>query len=781
MTTHAKPGMRSVTAAEAYKLAIEHFKARDYRSALALTESLIAILPGDVRMLGLAAACARELRLHEKAASYLRTLATAQPDAAAVRCDLGMVLKALGRHAEAEAMLAEAIRLDPHLVAAHVNQGNLMKLLGRPGEAESAYRHAIELRPGHVDALFNLGILMEEQRRGGEAEALYRQVLAQDSKRAEVHHSLGRLYAQQSHDTEAEAAYREAIRLVPNFADAHYHLALVLIKAHRYQEALAALRRALDANPRHAHALNCFGNIMAATGRPDKADMAYKRAIEIQPDSADVNCNLHCNLGNMLMLERRFEEAEAHFRRAFAFDSNRGYALGQAVMCARQRYSWDRFDADGQAIINALDAGITGIPPLIVQLLPETDPDRSRQAGLLCAQGKLAGLLERLPIVESTLHPHHERLRIGYLSSDFHDHATMHLLGGVLEAHDRRRFEVHGYSCGPDVQDQARNRACAVLEHFIELRGMSHADAVARIAADEIDILVDLKGYTQDARLEIVAARPAPVLVSWLGYPGSMGHPRLADYIIGDSIVTPLAEAHFFSETLALMPHCYQPNDRTRTIDAGPSRADEGLPVDAVVFCSFNQAYKLGPGMFDVWCQLLRDVPRSVLWLLDPGENGANNLRKEAAVRGISAERIVFAPKKPQGAHLARLTLADIALDTYPCTSHTTGSDALWAGVPLVTMRGNIFASRVAASLLHSIGLPELITDCQDAYLDLARQLALNKARRSALRKKLSAKRLKTPLFDTAGFARDLETLYARIWSDHGKGVRMPICNCGDA
>lgn len=776
MTSRTKPGVRSVTAADALKLAIDRFMARDYRYALALTEPLVAILPGDNRILSLAAACARELQLHEKAEQYLRMLAAAQPEAAEVRSDLGMVLKTLGRHAEAEAMLAEAIKLDPQLVAAHVNLGNLMKLMGRADDAEHAYRQALALQPDHVDALFNLGLLMEAHGQHEASETLYRQLLAQVPQRADVHDSLGRLLAKQGRDAEAEPAYREATRLEPGFADAHYHLALSLIKSFRYREALEALRHALDAQPRHVYALNCFGNIMAATGRPDKADMAYRRALEIQPDSADVNGNLHCNLGNLLMLERKFEEAEAHFRRALVFDKRNGYALGQSVMCARQRYSWTTCVADGKAIIQALDAGIRGIPPLIVQALPETDREHSRLAGLLCAQSKLPALLDRPPLVDDAHHRHHERLRIGYLSSDFHDHATMHLLGGVLEAHDRSRFEIYGYSYGPDTQDPQRTRASAAIEHFVELRGMNHEAAAARIAADEIDILVDLKGYTQDARPEISALRPAPVLVSWLGYPGSLGHPRLADYIIGDPIVTPPEEAGHYSETLALMPHCYQPNDRSRRIDAAPTRAEEGLPTDAVVFCSFNQAYKLGPEMFDVWCQLLREVPGSVLWLLDPGENGANTLRKEAEVRGVSAERIVFAPKKPPGAHLARLGLADLALDTYPITSHTTGSDALWAGVPLVTMRGTTFASRVAASLLHSIGLPELVTDCRDAYLDLARRLALDKTRRSALRKKLATRRLKSPLFDTAGFTRDLETLYSRIWADHEKGVQVPIC-----
>jgi predicted O-linked N-acetylglucosamine transferase (SPINDLY family) len=381
-------------------------------------------------------------------------------------------------------------------------------------------------------------------------------------------------------------------------------------------------------------------------------------------------------------------------------------------------------------------------------------------------------LLRTQPLAGARRRP--ERLRIGYLSADFHDHATMHLLRGVLASHDRSRFCITAYSYGR-VSDDATVFARQHCDTFRDIAQLSDADAAALIARDEIDILVDLKGFTREARLGITACRPAPILVSWLGYPGTLGHPRLADWIIGDPVTTPLEHAANYSEALASMPHCYQPNDRGRAIGRVPTRQEVGLPESAFVFCSFNQAYKFGPATLDVWCRLLRDVPGSVLWLLPSSERMAANIRREMAVRGVEGERLVLAPSLPMAEHLARLTLADLALDTFPVNSHTTASDALWAGVPLVTRMGETFASRVAASLLHAIGLPELVTTDWETYFSVARALASDRARLAALRQALSRNRATHPLFDTARFTRDLERLFTRMWQCHETGLREHI------
>jgi predicted O-linked N-acetylglucosamine transferase (SPINDLY family) len=397
---------------------------------------------------------------------------------------------------------------------------------------------------------------------------------------------------------------------------------------------------------------------------------------------------------------------------------------------------------------------------------------------MLTAKQSLKSYLELPPLVDPALHRTHERLRIGYLSAEFHEHAVMHLLTGVLEMHDKDQFEIHAYSIGPHTVDAYRQRIEQACEFFHDLRPISRIDAARQIADHEIDILVDLSGHTGEARPAITAQRPAPVIVNWLGYPGTLGLPRLADYIIGDAVLTPLEHASHYSETLAWMPHCYQPNDPKLRIGAKPTRQEVGLPAKGMVFCSFNQAYKLTPAMFTLWCRLLDSVPGSVLWLQHPGGDSAiDNLLREASDRGITPGRLVFGPKLPMPEHLARLQLADLALDTFPYGSGATGSTVLRAGVPMVTLMGESYVSRMAASQLHAVGLPELVTTCPEDYLNLARDLALDPVKLAMIREKLAGNLVTAPLFDTEGFTLDLESLYRRIWLDHERGVRIPITN----
>ncbi|WP_425487340.1 UDP-N-acetylglucosamine-peptide N-acetylglucosaminyltransferase [Methylocystis heyeri] len=369
------------------------------------------------------------------------------------------------------------------------------------------------------------------------------------------------------------------------------------------------------------------------------------------------------------------------------------------------------------------------------------------------------------------------KIRLGYLSNDFHDHATALLLVETLEAHDRSRFEVHAYSYGKDDGREMRRRLACAFDHFHDISSNSDNEAARRINDDGIHILIDLKGFTQNTRTSILALRPAPVQVNYLGYPGTLGA-ELCDYIISDSFVTPDSAAEDYAETFALLPHCYQPHGRKVLIDPAPDRASAGLPIEGFVFCCFNQAFKLTPGIFDIWCRLLDAVPASVLWLL--GSSAAEgNLRNEALKRGIAASRLIFAPDLPQSRHLARLQLADLVLDTAPYGAHTTASDALWAGVPLITWPGETFASRVAGSLLSAIGLPELIVDCEDDYFERALALASNPNSLAGLRSKLAFNRLTTPLFDVEAYTAALEKLYLEMWSRRRAGsplttLRLP-------
>jgi predicted O-linked N-acetylglucosamine transferase (SPINDLY family) len=361
-----------------------------------------------------------------------------------------------------------------------------------------------------------------------------------------------------------------------------------------------------------------------------------------------------------------------------------------------------------------------------------------------------------------------EKIKLGYLSNDFHDHATALLLIETLEAHDRSRFEIHAYSYGRDDGKEMRRRLTRAFDQFHDIASRSDAEAARKINDDGMHILIDLKGFTQNTRTSILALRPAPLQVNYLGYPGTLGA-GLCDYIVSDSFVTPDCAAADYAEALALLPHSYQPHGCKAPIGPAPNRASVGLPQEAFVFCCFNQAFKLTPDIFDVWCRLLDALPASVLWLL-ASSTAEGNLRNEALKRGIVGSRLIFAPDLPQSQHLDRLQLADLVLDTAPYGAHTTASDALWAGVPLVTRPGETFASRVAGSLLSAIELPELIVERGEDYFDLAFALASNPGALEKLRRKLASNRMSAPLFDVEAYTAALERLYLEMWRRYRAG-----------
>jgi len=370
--------------------------------------------------------------------------------------------------------------------------------------------------------------------------------------------------------------------------------------------------------------------------------------------------------------------------------------------------------------------------------------------------------LDLKPVVRPNRTGNPQRLRVGYLSNDLHQHATCVLMCEVFEHHDRDRFEVFAYSTGRDDGTAMRRRVIQAVEHFVDLQGQPDHQIAQRIADDDLDLLIDLKGYTAGNRMGVLARRPAPLQAAFLGFPGTTGAPFI-DYIVGDPLVTPLSHGPHFSEHIAQMPLCYQPNDRQRQRPQPMTRTEVGLPEDAVVLCGFNQAYKINPEVLDAWAGVLKDLPEAVLWLLDWHGQAKPHLLEELAARGIGPERVFWAPRWDLGKHISRVRLADLFIDTWPCNAHTTASDALWAGLPVVSLMGQTFASRVAGSLVNAVGLPELIcTDVQQYHRTIV-DLARDPARRQALRDRLDRAREDSPLFDSARFTRDYEALLVRM------------------
>lgn len=421
---------------------------------------------------------------------------------------------------------------------------------------------------------------------------------------------------------------------------------------------------------------------------------------------------------------------------------------------------WTDLDADDRHLRKTLaQGGETRVSPFHLLSVPGMSALDQRACAEQWTRGRRAEAQRERADLGFTYPPAAgARVRLGYLSNDFHEHATAHLLAEVFEAHDRGGFEVRAYSFGPDDGLQMRQRLKGACDSFVDISNIGDRAAAQRIHEDRVDILIDLKGFTTKARTGIVMLRPAPVIVNYLGYPGTLGE-GICDYIITDRFLTPPARADDFSESFAYMPHSYHPHGRRAPIGRCPTRREAGLPDDGFVFCCFNQAYKISPDVFDIWCRLLSCVPDSVLWLLDD-PMAAGNLRAEAIRRGIDPRRLVFGPQLGQEDHLGRLQLADLVLDTAPYNAHTTASDALWAGVPVVTCPGGTFPSRVAGSILTAIGLADLIAPSAEAYFDLAWTLATDPERLAAFKTRLAANRLTSPLFDVAAYTVDLEAVY---------------------
>jgi protein O-GlcNAc transferase len=557
----------------------------------------------------------------------------------------------------------------------------------------------------------------------------------------------------------AVASYQRALEIDPGYLPARYNLGLVLHQMHRLQEAEAQFRLVIEANPRDTEALCHLGTLLSARGDHAEAVRRFDDALQLAP----ADPILWMSLGQTHALAGALDQTLRCFETALRLKPDDPSIRGTLLYEMQRVCDWSRFDEfAGLQRRSVREGGNAEIAPFPFLSIPSTASEQ-----LLCArqfaQHQQRGMAR--PRAVRSDRQAGSRLRIGYLSADFGEHPVGYLIAELFEMHDRDRFEILGYSLGKDDGGPTRARIVRAFDRFIDVSRMSGSEAAVRIREDGVDILVDLMGYTGGARVEIVALRPAPVQVNFLGYPGTMGADFI-DYLVADRFLVPPGEERHYSEQLVLMPASYQSNDRKRPVAQTPPRQELGLPEEAFVFCCFSQAYKVLPEVFGIWMRLLADMPGSVLWLLHTSPLAADNLRREANARGVAPGRLIFAPLQPLDRHLGRLKAADLFLDTFPYNAHTTASDALWVGVPLVTRAGETFASRVAGSLLSAVGLPELITHSAAEYHALALRLARDPRELNAVREKLLRNRGGAPLFDTPAFARNLEAAYLQMWED---------------
>ena len=601
--------------------------------------------------------------------------------------------------------------------------------------------------------------------RGGRLEEARQRLalaVAQAPALAEAHSDLGIVLQLMGRPLEALECFERALALRPSLLGAVVNRPIVELAIGRHEAALASSDSALRVAPDNVDVLNARGVALYGLARPEEAIACFDRALAVDPKSAKT----WQNRGIALAFLRRQEDAARDLDRALALDPTLEFAEGALMRARLQCCDWSDFAGLRARIAAAIRGGQRSCDALTFLALADSAAD-----ALSCAR---IWATRYPPLVAPLWRGErygHERIRVAYLSSDFHEHATAYLMAQVFERHDRARFEVSAVSWDVEAPGAMRRRLKAAFEHFEDVRGMDDVAVARWLREREIDVAVDLKGYTFEARPGILAQRPCPVAVSYLGYPGTMGA-GYVDYLLADETVIPAQDRAHYAEQVVYLPGSYQANDGKRAVGAAtPTRAELGLPESGFVYCSFNNSYKITPEMFEVWMRVMRAVPGSVLWLLEGNPEVPGNLRREAQLRGVAGERLVFAPRAPLAEHLARQRNADLFLDTLPCNAHTTASDALWVGLPVLTCLGHTFAGRVAGSLLRAVGLPELVTQTPAEYGALAQRLASEPALLASLRERLVRNRTSSSLFDGERMCRHLEAAFRTMWERSEAGL----------
>jgi len=663
----------------------------------------------------------------------------APPPQALAYYDKGVVLHEQGQLHEAETAYRKALALHRNFAEAHTNLGNVFKDQGKWQSAINEYRAALKIYPNHPLILNGLGDVLRHVGKTDQAIKTLNQAIHVAPEYPDPYNHLGIALCIQENYIDAVRAYERAIELDPDYLDAHMNLGNALNKLHQYKEALRAYEQALALNPNLALIYVTIAELLLKLRKGEETIPYFQRALALEPDNIVTASNLYGRLQSICdwpPLEELRNKIEDLFS---VLKENRNAEFG---------------------------------PPF--QALSRTD---DLEENFLIARSWSDKLVENLGTQKRTFASQRNKradkhLRVGYLSCDFHHHATAHLLMGVFREHNRESIKIYTYSYGKDDGSEYRKQIIEFSDEFVDILEMSDIEAARKIAADQIDILVDLKGYTKDNRLEICALRPAPIQVTYLGFPGTSGA-GFFDYILTDEIVTPLEHAPYYTEKFAYLPNTYQSTDNQQPISSKVfKRTDFGLPEEGFVFCSFNQPYKIDKVFWDIWMRALAAKENSVLWLFSDNDTVISNLRREAQQRGIDANRMVFANNLPKDEHLARIRLADLALDTRLVNGHTTTTDTLWTGIPIVAMQGRHFASRVSSSLLQAIGLAELVTYSLEDYETLINHLASNPVALNKICEKLRRNRDTLPLFDTEKFTRHLEQVYQIMWKKHIDGEK---------
>jgi len=669
---------------------------------------------------------------------------------------LGVVEASLGNFERAKSFMARSLSIQPRNIQFVENYATILFQIGEYKSALQICQQGLQLNPANISLLYVSAISLFKLKQLQDSLTQFDRLLLLQPDHIAAFNERGSVLAEMKKYDAALASVEKALIFQPQYAEAHLNRGNLYSLQKRYDEAFAAYDKALALKPDLADAWLGRGNVFFDLKRHDEAFAAYDKALALKPDLADA----WLGRGNVFSDLMRHNEAFTAYDKALALKPDLAYAEGARLHAKMLLCNWSNFDAECRHLISSVRGG-TVTAPFAFQSISASLDDRLQCATLFNKDRYPAS---DKPIWQGNRY-NHDRIRIAYLSADFRDHPVSYLLAGVFEQHDRKHFETIAISFGPDNPSEMRTRLKGAFDQFIDVKDRSDFDVARLLLTLEVDIAVDLMGYTANCRTAIFAHRPAPIQVNYLGHAGTMGASYM-DYLIADPTLVPAPQQKYYAEKIAYLPNSYLPNDSRRLIsDRLFDRAEFELPHAGFVFCCFNNSYKLNPESFGCWIEILKKVEGSVLWLSDNNSIATSNLKTEASIRGVNPERLVFAKRMELIAdHLARHRLADLFLDTLPFNAHTTASDALWAELPVLTRIGETFESMAGASLLTAIGLPELITSTPQTYEDLAIELATNPGKLAAIKRTLANNRLTMPLFDTPLFTRHIEAAYTAMY-----------------
>ncbi len=745
---------------------INLYNQKKFYKVVDLAKKLIEQYPHSVSLWNLLGASYQNLRNVNESIYSFKKVIELNPKYADGHNNLGVVLQEKGSLDESIKHFIKALSLKPNYAQAYNNAGIVYKKQGKSNLAAKYIKKAISINPNYVEAYNNLATIIQDQGDVNRSIQYFNKALFLNPSYSEAHYNLGLAFSELNKLNSAVDSYRKALSLRPNYPEAYNSLATIISQQGKPDEAIQLFNQAILLKPNYAEAYFNIGIVLKKQNRLNEALESYKKAINLKPNYVES----FYNMATIFQEQGKLNESINYYDKAIQIRPDYFKAQAQKLYYNAQICDWKTIQKD-KHIIPTLGTHTNHIPPFTM-LSFEDEPRNHYLRSKLYAKKNY--LQKQIPFEITHKVSKRQRLRIGYFSADFQNHATMYLASKLFENYDKKKFEVYVYSFGKSSeQDDVRVKLKNSVDYFKDVIDLSDMDIAVLARQDQIDIAVDLKGYTKESRTGIFAYRAAPIQINFLGYPGTMGA-NFFDYIIADLTIIPETKRSFYSEEIIYMPYTYQPTSHASVVSNKVfTKSEMNLPNNSFVFCCFNNSYKISLNEFSIWMRILGKVDNSVLWLIETNKWAKKNLIKEAINHGIDSNRLVFATQLSHSDHLARLKLADIFLDTFNYNAHTTTSDALWAGIPVITKPGNSFASRVAASIVKAVGLQELVVKNEKEYENLILDIANSPKKLFKIKEILSSNRLSKPLFNYEMYISHLEDAYKQVFENYSKGNKV--------